>query len=300
MTLDILYAAAKQHVIDKGEYTSPNDARNVLLAYIAENGGGLPSDGLLPDNQDPTITSIDWFNRVLQAANGNYVLDWANYQIFDSNETELVNFSSGFKITGAGAASKAALALTGAILTGGTGTTNFPHLFIQPSGATAATSWSTSGTLFGANAATGFTGCFVDFKIAGASASKAKINYSGDLDMAGKIGGTGLSVGTAAGDGPVSSATAAVGQVCLYTGGTQRNAFIAGYGLVLDSGSFIRWTTSANSQGTVGITHGPVTGSPEGAVTAPIGSTRYRLDGGAGTTFYVKESGTGNTGWVAK
>lgn len=40
--------------------------------------------------------------------------------------------------------------------------------------------------------------------------------------------------------------------------------------------------------------------SPEGVVTAPVGSIYSRLDGGAGTTFYVKESGTGNTGWVAK
>jgi len=41
-------------------------------------------------------------------------------------------------------------------------------------------------------------------------------------------------------------------------------------------------------------------GSPEGAVTARIGSTYCRTDGGAATSFYVKESGTGNTGWVAK
>jgi len=41
-------------------------------------------------------------------------------------------------------------------------------------------------------------------------------------------------------------------------------------------------------------------GSPEGAVTASIGSLFTRTDGGAGTTLYVKESGTGNTGWVAK
>jgi len=41
-------------------------------------------------------------------------------------------------------------------------------------------------------------------------------------------------------------------------------------------------------------------GTPEGAVTGPIGSLFTRLDGGAGTTLYVKESGTGNTGWVAK
>lgn len=41
-------------------------------------------------------------------------------------------------------------------------------------------------------------------------------------------------------------------------------------------------------------------GTPEAAVTAPIGSTYRRSDGGAGTSLYVKESGTGNTGWVGK
>jgi hypothetical protein len=42
------------------------------------------------------------------------------------------------------------------------------------------------------------------------------------------------------------------------------------------------------------------TGTPEGAVTAGVGSLYLRQDGGAATTLYVKESGTGNTGWVAK
>jgi hypothetical protein len=41
-------------------------------------------------------------------------------------------------------------------------------------------------------------------------------------------------------------------------------------------------------------------GSPEGAITAVVGSLYTRTDGGAGTTLYVKESGTGNTGWVSK
>lgn len=40
-------------------------------------------------------------------------------------------------------------------------------------------------------------------------------------------------------------------------------------------------------------------GAPEGVVTAPVGSQFHRTDGGAGTTLYIKESGTGNTGWVA-
>lgn len=40
------------------------------------------------------------------------------------------------------------------------------------------------------------------------------------------------------------------------------------------------------------------TGSPQGVVTADVGSTYRRTDGGVGTTLYRKETGTGNTGWV--
>ena len=42
------------------------------------------------------------------------------------------------------------------------------------------------------------------------------------------------------------------------------------------------------------------TGTPEGSVTASVGSIFLRTDGGSNTSFYVKESGSGNTGWVAK
>jgi hypothetical protein len=41
-------------------------------------------------------------------------------------------------------------------------------------------------------------------------------------------------------------------------------------------------------------------GSPEGAVSASVGSLWTRTDGAANATLYVKESGTGTTGWVAK
>ena len=41
-------------------------------------------------------------------------------------------------------------------------------------------------------------------------------------------------------------------------------------------------------------------GTPEGSKTAPVGSMYTDTSGGAGTTLYIKESGTGNTGWVAK
>ncbi len=49
---------------------------------------------------------------------------------------------------------------------------------------------------------------------------------------------------------------------------------------------------------TISWTYG--TGSPEGAVTAGIGSLYSNISGGASTTLYVKTSGTGNTGWTAK
>lgn len=59
-------------------------------------------------------------------------------------------------------------------------------------------------------------------------------------------------------------------------------------------------TISANTSllfGGVSVRAG--SGSPESAVTANVGSLFMRTDGGASTTLYVKESGTGNTGWKA-
>lgn len=40
--------------------------------------------------------------------------------------------------------------------------------------------------------------------------------------------------------------------------------------------------------------------NPEGVITAPVGSLFTNTNGSTSTTLYVKETGTGNTGWVAK
>lgn len=71
------------------------------------------------------------------------------------------------------------------------------------------------------------------------------------------------------------NATAVIGNVVVST---------SGKGFTLPGG--ITWTSGA--------------GSPEGVVTAPVGSLYSRSNGGALTSFYVKESGAGNTGWVGK
>lgn len=65
---------------------------------------------------------------------------------------------------------------------------------------------------------------------------------------------------------------------------------------ILGDGTILRGAGSAAPA--IGIFRG--VGSPEGVVTAGIGSLYQRTNGGANTSLYVKESGTGNTGWTAK
>lgn len=65
----------------------------------------------------------------------------------------------------AAAASTPAWGLTGAVFAG-TGTTSTPLAYIN-AGASAPTNWSTNGTYFGINAASGFTGNIMDFRING-------------------------------------------------------------------------------------------------------------------------------------
>lgn len=62
--------------------------------------------------------------------------------------------------------------------------------------------------------------------------------------------------------------------------------------------SGFRLSSSDGSLNDIGIFAG--SGTPEGVVTAGVSSLFLRKDGGASTSLYVKQSGSGNTGWVAK
>lgn len=103
------------------------------------------------------------------------------------------DFLAAQTISVAGAASVPGLLMSGVIFTGGTGTTTFPHLLIQPTGATASTTWSTSGTAFGINLNVD-AGNFVDFCADGASrfsvtaGGAITIASSGILTRAGSLG----------------------------------------------------------------------------------------------------------------
>jgi hypothetical protein len=93
---------------------------------------------------------------------------------------------------------------------------------------------------------------------------------------------------------------------------TGSNNIVIGAGATASSRTVSNETTIGNSSTTkarifgtltlasTGITWSACAGSPEGAVTAQPGSIYSDTNGGSGATLYVKESGTGNTGWIAK
>jgi len=89
----------------------------------------------------------------------------------------------------------------------------------------------------------------------------------------------------------IGGTTAAAGAFTTVSGTTATfTGAISGTTGAFSSTITINGTTSTYNSGT---------GSPESSVTAPVGSIYTRTDGGASTTLYVKETGTGNTGWAA-
>jgi hypothetical protein len=78
------------------------------------------------------------------------------------------------------------------------------------------------------------------------------------------------------------------------------NSYRPPAGLRIRSDGAIIFSSTTAATGTEACRLRAGSGTPEGAVTANVGSVWLRTDGGTGTTLYIKESGTGNTGWVAK
>lgn len=85
-------------------------------------------------------------------------------------------------IAAAGAASTPGISATGTIFTGGSATTTFPYYYHNVGG-TAVTTFSTAGTFFGVNAASGFTGNIFDYYVNGAT-TVARLDYTGTFTVA--------------------------------------------------------------------------------------------------------------------
>jgi hypothetical protein len=93
----------------------------------------------------------------------------------------------------------------------------------------------------------------------------------------------------------VLHATGAIIDTLQVTGDIHGDHAISGDTLIAQtsvvSGGFVQFGFARATSGT---------GSPEGVVDGGRGSLYSRLDGGAGTCLYVKETSSGTTGWVAK
>lgn len=125
-----------------------------------------------------------------------------------------------------GADSSPPLYLTGALNVAGTGTTTFPHVFHQPTGATAATTWSSganAGTVFGANETTGFVGNFADFRLAGTI--KLTVDYLGRIVSKAPANSIGFGVGSSGAGFGVNNA----GDVDFWSGSGASATFYAAW-----------------------------------------------------------------------
>ena len=106
------------------------------------------------------------------------------------------------------------------------------------------------------------------------------------------------------GDGLLIRAGLTSGQQALdvqtYDGGNYLLRVRADGQVTVELGNLVIVTAGKGVQLAGGITWTSGAGSPEGVVTAPVGSLYSRSDGGLLSSLYVKESGAGNTGWVGK
>lgn len=268
---------------------------NLTFAQVAgagtyTNGTGLTLTG--------NVFSLTQVNSLTSLALGGATIGTNALAV-----TGTTNLGGASQVSVAGASNAAALALTGAIYAAGTGTTNVPHLFIQPSGTTAATSWSTSGTLIGANIANTFAGSLVDLKVAGTT--QLSVGSTGSLTSVGDlIAGSGGAIGWTSRAKILSPAdskltllnNAATDFSLLQFGGTtssfpaiKRNAAALNFRLADDSAAAA--ITAGAITGTAGtlsgaLVMGAATGGPQGNGT--INAQAIYVNGiqvGAAATF---------------
>lgn len=135
------------------------------------------------------------------------------------------------------------------------------------------------------------------------------IRINGDLDVTGSITGAGATLQNAydASTTPeiVTDATNLALTIRRGSGADTDNVFETQTGagvtrLTIDGGGALDTLSgitadSFTHQGGPVIAHG--FGTPESNLTAVVGSTYQRTDGGINTSVYVKESGVGDTGW---
>jgi hypothetical protein len=187
-----------------GNFIEVRNCRSCQFYNVLFNGGPTLTTGLSISNSGSTITGLVRISGRLLGAHATNIINNSitgytsgntgpDFDYMFPGMQSLGTYIDGVEtvtglatFSGAGAASTPGLAVTGAPYHGGTATTNFPQLYINDG--TGPTTFSTSGTEFGINTPSGFTGNFLDFHVNGA-ASIDTINYLGTLTISGATAG---------------------------------------------------------------------------------------------------------------
>ncbi len=158
------------------------------------------------------FTGLYWRN----SAGGNVEIAGVNFSNYFTNAQQWRSGGNAFYAPQG--ANGYVVGFNGNIFTGGTGASTVPYMLCG-NGATAVTTWSTSGTWFGCNAAGGFNGNFLDFHVNG-GASVYTVTASGAVLATGRgnLSSLALAAGLAAGSGPTLACAA--NTTCGWNGGT--------------------------------------------------------------------------------
>lgn len=153
----------------------------VLGPYYTGGGGGGGGSGANP-TASVGLTAVNGSASTFLRSDGAPALDvsiaptWTGAHTFSKN----------------GALSLPTFSVTGTPITGGTATTTKPLALIETAGATS-TAWSTSGTMLGVNAPSGFAGRMLDIHLNGVSymslSSGATLSLAGSLSSSGNVVG---------------------------------------------------------------------------------------------------------------
>jgi hypothetical protein len=172
---------------------------NLSFTDITTGNASTTQHGLLPKLNNNSATFLDgtgnWTTPAGGGGGGSGTVNSGTVGAlaYYAAATTTVGPFSGIVMNPTQAASTPLMQTTATPFSGGSTTTTFPMMFWQPTGATAA-AWSTGGTFIGINAASGFTGNFIDCRLNGATASGAAFSVSnnGNAVFGGSITGVGI------------------------------------------------------------------------------------------------------------
>lgn len=299
--------------------TSTNRAKTVRDAAdtILELGGSYTPTG--------TWTSLTMVTPVLGTPTSGTLTN-CTFPTLNQNTTGSAGSVTGSTATVTssygGAASTAVFSTTGTIFTGGTGTTNFPQIMQQPSGATAFTGWSPSGTFHGINAASGFTGNYCHYSLNNSSVYRidsgggihsvsslslngpitgvSTISQSGKTTTYNNVSTVGWGVPAIYGTGRSTAQTAAVASVAAYTVGAADGSFLVSANANITTfvaGTFnitVAYTDETNTAQSLKLSFSTVTGTVGIALAAsgPFEGVPVHIRCKASTAITIASSGT--------